>query len=68
MDLKTHSTYKYDDQKCRKCGEEDETVVHIINCKHNEELDLDYMGDPVSNMVQTVRCLKRIENFIDDMT
>ena len=68
LDIKTHSTYKYEDQKCRKCGEQDETVEHAINCQQNEELNLEYMGDFTSNMVQTVRCLKRIETFIDDVT
>ena len=66
LDIKSHSTYNYKDQKCRKCGIQDETVCHIINCEYPEELNLEYTEDWTSNMVQTVRCLKRIEKFSGD--
>ena len=68
LDIKTHSTYKYEDQKCRKCGVHDETLDHVINCEHTEEIKLEYRGDFTSNLDQTVRCVKRIESFIDEVT
>ena len=67
LDIKTHSTYKYEDQICRKCGVHDETLGHVINCKHTEEINLEYSGDFTSNMDQTVRCLRRIDSFLDEV-
>ena len=67
LDLKSHSTYKYNDLTCRRCCQEDETLEHIINCGNDEELILDY-ADGNLNFSNTVRCVKRIESFIEEVT
>ena len=67
LDLKTHLTYKYDDNKrCRVCGTADETLEHIVNCCEDEELVLDV--DQCNHKMNTIRCLNRINNFLQKVS
>ena len=42
LDLKCHSTYKYDDELSRKFGTCNETAEHVVNCNqdHIEVVDI----------------------------
>ena len=68
LDLKTHLTYKYDnnDIKCRVCGKAEETLEHVVNCGEDEELFLDV--DQNNHKMNTLRCLKRIDNFVQKVS
>ena len=67
VDIKSHLSYKYTDLLCRKCGREDETLDHVINCGHDEVLVFD-VENVVENQSNTLRCLKRLETFLDDVS
>ena len=67
VDIKSHLSYKYTDLLCRKCGLEDETLDHVINCGHDEVLVLN-VENVVENRSNTLRCLKRLETFLDDVS
>ena len=68
LDLKSHNTYKYTDLVCRRCGIEEETIEHIINCEHTEKLVLKVDDDACTeDIANTIRCVRRIEDFIDEV-
>ena len=67
VDIKSHLSYKYTDLVCRKCGAEDETLAHVINCGCDEVLVFDVENELMENRSNTLRCLKRIETFLDDV-
>ena len=67
VDIKSHLSYKYTDLLCRKCGLEDETLDHVINCGYDEVLVLN-VENVVENQSNTLRCLKRLETFLDDVS
>ena len=68
LDIKAHLTYKYKDSLCRKCGGENENVQHVINCGHEETLRLDLTEDILADKANTIRCLRRIECFLEEVT
>ena len=37
--IKDHQRYKHDNNLCRRCGEQDETFDHIVNCLHDDKID-----------------------------
>ena len=69
LDLKSQSTYKYTDLVCRRCGLEDETVEHVINCGHPEKLFMNFDDETcIEDTANTIRCIRRIEDLIDEVT
>ena len=66
LDIKSHLTYKYTDLKCRKCGCEEETLSHVINCGHEEVLVFDCKNN-LTDQANVVRCVRRIEAFLEEV-
>ena len=67
LDIKIHSTYKYTDQLCRRCGGEDETVEHILNCGRDgivSAVDVSKLEDvDASTKTKLIAMTYRIEDF-----
>ena len=73
LDIKSHSTYKYDNLTCRGCGIEDELPCHVINCGFEEEIEPDVDVLAVDKLDQATKCdlvrmVMRINSFIDRVT
>ena len=69
LDIKAHRAYKFKDMQCRRCGNEDETLPHVINCGHNEVLNVDFnVTSEDWDMVAVHRCVRRIDSFIDEFS
>ena len=72
VDIKTHLTYKYVvDSVCRKCGEDDETYSHIVNCGSDviEVIDVSSVTDMDNEIKRKVQqCLGRVRDFLNDNT
>ena len=72
VDIKTHLTYKYGvDSVCRKCGQDDETYSHIVNCGSDviEVIDLSSVTDMDNEIKRKVQqCLGRVRDFLNDNT
>ena len=66
LDIKTHSTYKYRDVDtvCRRCGEGDEELLHVVNCGHEDHLSINFSTD-VYDEVHIIRSMKRVEQFLN---
>ena len=76
LDIKCHSTYKFNDTVCRGCNYEDEDVHHIINCSIDPD-DPDFLaveevtqlGDlQVESVHRLCSQIKRITSFLDQVT
>lgn len=68
MDIKAHLTYKYNDKICRRCGKEEETLSHVINCESSPLLEIDVckIGDVnEATRMALVLMVNRIETFIE---
>jgi len=69
LDIKQFREYKYQDSVCRRCGQEEEVLLHVVNCGHAEHLDvsvidkLDVVDDSVK--LQLIRVTMRIESCMD---
>ena len=68
LDIKSHLTYRYDDLCCRVCGEGEESLIHVVNCGSDDILQWDPRDLDDTNTVNTRRCIKRIEMFIETVT
>ena len=73
LDIKSHSTYKYDNLTCSGCGIEDELPCHVINCGFEEEIEPDVDVLAVDKLDQATKCdlvrmVMRINSFIDRVT
>ena len=71
LDIKDHRAYKFDDRRCRGCGNNDETLEHVINCdgengEHEEKLYVDFDVSAEWNDIEIMRCVQRISKFLDD--
>ena len=56
---------------CRKCGEEDETLEHIVNCGKEHTVDTQVIYDAAENFsydikLQLIVLSSRIENFLEE--
>ena len=60
FDIKSHRSYNYTDLKCRGCGEQDETIHHIVNeCSEIErDYELNVEDDDVDTIIENVKRLK----------
>ena len=60
FDIKSHRTYNYTDLKCRGCGEQNETIHHIVNeCSGMErDCELNVKDDDFDTISETVKRLK----------
>ena len=74
LDIKSHSTYKYDDLTCRGCGVENEDPSHVINCGFEDEIGgainmiaLDKLEQPIkTELLQMVLRMKSFLNKLDN--
>ena len=69
LDIKSHSSYKYKDLVCRRCGKEEETVEHVINCsKENIRVrDVTEIHDfDASERTDILAMIYRIHEFLDE--
>ena len=76
LNLKTHNSYRFEegDVTCRKCGIEDETLEHVINCGVEElhdhiDINVGDICDIPSELLQSLlaRMVLRIESFFDSV-
>ncbi len=72
LDIKTHNSFKFEaeDTTCRKCGVEDETFDHVINCgiekEEHIEIDVNNMKDYSDSFIATLmKVTTRIGSFCD---
>ena len=69
IDIKSHLTYKYgDDKVCRGCGCEEETYSHIVNCGWDpiEVVDLGMLEElDMSTKVKVQLCVGRVRDFLN---
>ena len=65
LDIKTHSTYKYNDTLCRNCEKEEETLEHILNCGQEVPMSLDFARISISDQMFTrlIQAVNRITIF-----
>ena len=71
LDIKTHSTYKYNDTLCRGCGRSDESVEHVMNCDESIQVmaeEITKLGEIdretcTSLQLQAKRIISFIEKF-----
>ena len=71
LEIKDHQRYKYNDNTCRRCGKEDETVEHIVNCGEDVHLDssvINSMEDKIcyDTCVKLTLISRRINDFIEE--
>ena len=71
LEIKDHQRYRYNNNTCRRCGSQDETVEHIVNC--NEQIHLDTsvlynMEEKISydTILQLTLISRRITDFIEE--
>ena len=68
LDIKTHSTYKYEDTLCRGCGSAEESVEHVMNCDENVHVmaeEITKLGEIDSETCNNLQLqAKRITSFI----
>ena len=72
LDIKTQNTFKFQegDTICRKCGIDEETFDHIVNCgfEANNHITIDITNLQESSELQTstlMRTVNRINSFCD---
>ena len=72
LDIKSHSTWKYNDLVCRGCGVENEDPDHVINCgsadiieTEIEVLNLDNLDQPTKN--ELLQIVLRMKTFLDNV-
>ena len=70
LDIKTHSTFKYNDTVCRGCGIAEETVDHIINCGELERIAVEEVTwlekDSPETYITLQAQAKKIMSFIEE--
>ena len=73
LDLKTHNTYLYkEDKMCRGCDEQEETFEHVLNCGQVDSLDLDIFQIGTasdlncSNLIQAANRISAFKEMCDD--
>ena len=68
--IKDHQRYKHDNNLCRRCGEKDETMEHIVNCSHDDKIDASiiYNVEEITYdmKLQLILVSKRISDFIEE--
>ena len=68
LDVKSLRPYKYNDKTCRLCGQEDESVDHVLNgcnsvtCIEVERRKIDIYSDKIDE-IEEAAC--RIQDFLD---
>ena len=72
LDIKEFRQYIYHDLICRKCGNADETIEHIVNCGFQEEIDVsvlysDIMDFPYEQKLVFITIATRINSFFEEI-
>ena len=64
LNIKDHTRYQQDDNLCRWCGANAETLEHIVNC--GSETRLDNAEEKVNRLekVQLEEIAERVEDFL----
>ena len=72
LDIKSHSTYKYNDLTCRGCGVNNEDPYHVINCGFEDKigaavdiLSLDKLEQPTKT--ELLQMVLRMKCFLDKL-
>ena len=72
LDIKSHSTWKYNDLVCRGCGVENEDSDHVINCGSADRIEtelniinLDNLDQPTKN--ELMQIVLRMKTFLDNV-
>ena len=70
--IKTHQTYKFSDSICRLCGSCDETVEHVVECGHADDvgaIDICGIGDLKNGLKDClVAHVERVLHFLDKVS
>ena len=68
IDLKSVRKFKYDDTVCRLCGDDNETVHHVVNqCKMvARTFEVNLMSCDISVMEETAKRCKEFLNMVDE--
>ena len=69
--IKDHQHYKYDNNLCRRCEEEEETIEHIINCGYADKIDSSVvfkMDEEIcyDTRLQLILISTRINDFLEE--
>ena len=70
LNIKTHNTFKYKsvDPKCRKCGIENETFEHVVNCQQEDHININVcdLGEASDLLTTTLaRVAIRVNSFLE---
>ena len=70
LNIKTHNTFKYKsvDPKCRKCGIENETFEHVVNCQQEDRININVcdLGEASDLLTTTLaRVAIRVDSFLE---
>ena len=72
LDIKTHSTHKYNDNICRKCQGGIEDPLHVVNCgREKMEINIDVLKIGVLDdftKSELKQLVSRISLFLDEVT
>ena len=65
-------SYRFTDKSCRRCGQEDETLQHIVNCREEDYLDTQIvynLDDEISYETRLTLQLisRRVNDFLEEV-
>ena len=72
LEIKDHQSYRFTDKSCRRCGQEDETLQHIVNCREEDYLDTQIvynLDDEISYETRLTLQLisRRVNDFLEEV-
>ena len=71
LNLKLHSTYKYEDEVCRGCGASEESAEHVVNCNQADITvveDVTTLGEITKEVMNRLQVqTERIKVFLESV-
>ena len=72
LDIKEHRPYKYQEQNCRWCWIENETLVHVVNCGASSDIitsvdETLVLRDDISSLEKIALRLHNFLNLVHDL-
>ena len=71
LNIKEHRPFMYKDMVCRRCGKEEETLQHIVNCGQEHKINsaeiLDSNNFTYDKQLMFTRIAYRINTFIEEV-
>ena len=69
--IKDHQHYKFDNNLCRRCGGDNETIHHIVNCQYDDKVDASIIYQMEEELtydqkLQLILLSTRINDFIEE--